>query len=354
MILKDLKKLRRSNLELKKPFLPTIILLLVIIIGTMGYNIIWEDTESTVIDELYMTLITITTIGFEEVYPLDSIGRIFTIFVGIFGIGSLFYILSVLMENLVIIQLANLRGKKKMMKKIDKLENHILLIGYGRVGRIAAKELKEHGEKFVIIDWDFGDNMSELVGEDILALEGDGTEDNILLQAGIERARGVIVTTARPSTTVFVVLSAKVLNPNLFIVARSDEESAIEKLQRAGADRIVNPYSIGGQRLARVMVNPNMFDFIESSLGPGENALNLEKIMVPASSRLIGKSLKELDIRSASGATILAVIRDGTPTINPQDDFRIEERDQLIALGNNEQLKRLEELTLGEVTQEYK
>jgi voltage-gated potassium channel len=345
MLLRDISR-RRSQLKLKKPIVPTVILLLVVVIGTIGYDILWKDTNSTIIDEIYMTLITITTVGYSEVYPLNTAGRIFTIFISLLGIGSLFYILSVIMENLVIIQLANLRGKKKMMKQIEKLEDHIIIVGYGRVGRTAANELKERDEQFVVIDNDIADRAEELAGDDILTIEGDGAEDSVLLGAGIERARGMVVTTAHSSTTVFVVLSAKVLNPNLFIVARSDEESAIEKLQRAGADRIVNPYSIGGQRLARVMVNPNMFDFIESSLGPGENALNLEKILLPEDCKWIGKSLKELDVRRHSGATILAVIRAGKPIINPDGNFRIEERDQLIALGDKDQLEQLEKLTL--------
>lgn len=331
--------------QLKKPIIPAIILMIIIIIGTLGYNIIWRETDSSLIDELYMTLITITTVGYSEIYPLDTTGRLFTMLIAVIGIGSLFYILSVFMENLVIMQLSNYRGRKRRMKKIKDLKNHIILVGLGRVGKLAASQLKRRNQKFVLIDFQEKEEEINNFDSDLLYITGDATEDEILIKAGIERARGMIVATANPSTTVFVVLSSKVLNPELFIVARSDVETSIEKLKRAGADRVVNPYAIGGQRLANLMVNTNVVDFIETSFGSNDNNLSIENILIPKNCKWIGKTLRELDIRKKVGATILAIVRNESPELNPGANYVFKENDQLVAFGTAKQLKILENMT---------
>ena len=332
--------------NLKKPVIPLVFLLILIVIGTTGYSILWRNEEGVLVDALYMTVITITTVGFGEIHKLDSNGRIFTMFISIAGFASLFYVLTLLMENLVIIQLNNYRGKKKKMKKIDKLNNHIILVGHGRVGHLTAKELASAHEPFVAIDDSFDDPEFIPLDDSMLMIEGDATEDEVLLKAGIERARGMIIATANSATNVFVVLSAKVLNPKLFIVARADLDSDIEKLKRAGADRVVNPYSIGGQRLAQLMVNKNIIDFFDTTLGSKENSLKIENIILSDSSKWYGKTLKELDLRQKTGASILAVSRHSAPILNPGADFIIMKEDQLLVIGTKEQLKHIEELAL--------
>lgn len=327
--------------KLKKPIIPFLILILVIVVGTVGYNIIWRDTDSTIIDELYMTFITITTIGFNEIYPLDTTGRIFTIIIGVSGIASLFYILGVMMENLVIIQLGNYRGKRKMKKILDQMENHFIIVGYGRVGKTTASELLKNKKPFVVVTNDLDDGNKDNYDRDSIFVMGDATNDDILKACGVERAKGIIITTSNPSVTVFVVLSAKVLNPNLFIVARSDHETDNEKLRRAGANRVVNPYAIGGQRLANLVVNKNVVDFIESSLGSGDDKLGIEFIELSENCDWFGKTLKELDVRNSLGATILAVIRDGKPIVNPGAEFIIENNDKIVAFGTKSVLKDL-------------
>lgn len=333
-----------SKPELKKPILPFIILIIIIIIGTIGYDIIWKEYNSSLIDDLYMTFITITTIGYEEVYKLDTAGRLFTILIGIFGVGSLFYILSVLMENLVILQLSNYRGNKKMQKKIDNLKNHIIVVGLGRVGVLACNQLVKKNQKFVVVD----DKVDELNfpfdNDQGYFLKGDATEDDTLISAGINNAKGMIVATANAATTVFVVLSAKVLKPNIFIVARSDDESSIEKLMRAGANRVVNPYSIGGQRLANLMVDTHIVDFFDTSFSAGNKSFGIERVEISPKSELDGKTLLESDLRKKSGATILAIIRDGDTIQNPDAQFKLQARDQLLSFGNLDNLHKLEEL----------
>jgi voltage-gated potassium channel len=332
--------------ELKKPILPAILLLTVIVIGTLGYSYLWKDLDSTFIDAIYMTIITITTVGYGEIHQLNSTGRVFTMLIAIAGIGSLFYVLSVVMENLVIIQLNNYRGQKKKMKKIEKLHNHIILVGHGRVGHLAALELARAGQTFVAIDDSFDDPEYIPIDDNMLMIEGDATEDEVLLKAGIERARGVIVATADSATNVFVVLSAKVLNPKLFIVARADSDANLEKLKRAGADRVVNPYSIGGQRLAQLIVNTNVLDVFETSFGTKDNNLKIENIDLTDRSIWFNKTLKEIDLRQKTGASILAVIRESTPILNPGGDFKIIKGDQLLVIGTKEQMKSIEQLAL--------
>ena len=290
-------------------------------------------------------MITITTVGFSEIFPLDHIGRLLTIFIAIGGIGSLFFILTIIMENLFIIQLTNIRGRKKMDKKINILSNHIILIGYGRVGQLAAKELLENKEEFVVIDDDFQEHDIIESKHVLLKVKGDATNDEVLLKAGLKRARGMIVTTANPATTVFVVLSAKVFNPGIFIVARADDHGDTEKLIRAGADRVVNPYAIGGQRLANLMINPNIIEFFETSFGAKDEKLTVENIALPHDCIWFNKSLKDLQVRQSTGATVLAVIRDGNPISNPDGDFILKNDDKLIAFGTRAQLKILENLT---------
>lgn len=289
-----------------------------------------------------MTLITITTIGYGEVYPLDNYGRIFTIFISIGGIGSLFYLLSIFMENLFILQMKNYQGKKRIMKNIKDLKDHIILAGHGRVGKLAAREIVQHKEKCVVIDDDFEEELSEGENKKVFTLKGDATQDEVLLKAGIKRAKSMIVATANSATTVFVVLTARVLNPDLYIVARVDNNSDQEKLIRAGANKVVNPYSIGGQRLANLVVNPNVIDFFETSFGPEETNLSIEKINLPKDCVWKDQTLIEIDFRKKVGVTILAVVRNGKPIVNPDGNFRIRENDQLIAMGTKNDLAKLE------------
>ena len=347
MRFKLLKDIDQVNLKLKKPTIPLLLLLAVIAIGIIGYDIIWTEYDSTFMDEFNMTFITISTVGYNEIHPLDTTGRIFTVIVGVAGIGSLFYVLSVVMENLFIIQIYNLRSRKKVMKQISKLSDHIILVGHGRVGRLTAIELASQGEKFVVIDENYEEEPDPILVDKAFTIEGDATQDAVLLKAGITRARGMIVATGNSATTVFVVLSAKVLNPALFIIARADSENAIEKLKKAGANQVVNPYSIGGVHLAHKILNPYVIEFVESSLQSSKNSLNIENVIIAHTSNWIGQSLKDLDIRKKTGATIIAVVRDKEPISNPGASFILKAEDQLVSMGTKEQLKSLGDFAIA-------
>jgi len=340
------KYLKNIKPNLKKPYLPTFLLFLVIVVGTIGFYIIWHEQYAiNLIDALYMTIITITTVGFEEVHPLSNSKRIFTIIISVIGIASMFYVFTSVMENLFILQLSQYRKKRKMMKKIDELKNHIIVVGYGRVGQLVTRELIDTKQEFVVVDNDFVEDDIFNLKNQISTITGDGTDDEILLLAGIKRARAMIIATANPATTVFVTLSAKVLNPNIFIVARSDDFTEIEKLERAGADRVVNPYSIGGQRLVALTINPNVVDFLTTNFLRQTN-IKMETLILPEDSPFCGKSLMEIDVRKKAGATILAVIRDDKSTLNPKPNFLLRPGDNILIFGTKENIDALEELAL--------
>ncbi|MCX6154021.1 MAG: potassium channel protein [Candidatus Kapabacteria bacterium] len=328
---------------LKKPIVPGILLAITIITGIIGYYLLWYNIDSGLVDAIYMTFTTISTIGFGEIHPLNSYGRIFTMIIGIGGIGSLFYILTETMENLVILQLFNYRGKQKMIKKLNNLTNHIILIGHGRVGKLTARELFNNNEQFVIIERSFKDALIDLDNPNVYAIEGNAADDSVLIQAGIKNARCMIVATGNSSTTVFVVLSAKVLNPDIFIVARADDDSLFEKLKHAGADEVISPYTTGGQRLALAATHSEIHDFMESGFKAGKKRFNMQKFTVSMESNMHEKTLKELDIRHNSGVTIIAVVRDDKPYFNPNADYQLLNGDELITIGTTKHITTFEE-----------
>jgi voltage-gated potassium channel len=229
-----------------------------------------------------------------------------------------------------------------MVKKIESLNNHIIVVGYGRVGQLAVSELKKAEVDFVVIDDDFKEFDVTQSKEDILKVFGDATEDETLIRAGITKAKGMIVATGNAATNVFVVLSAKELNPSIFIVARVEDETSTPKLIKAGADRTVNPYYIGGQRLANLIVNPNIVDFFETNFHIGSDSLTLESIRLEDSSSYSGKSIRELNIRQTIGATIIAVVRGDKSFTIPDADFVLNAGDQVLFMGTREQIKKIQ------------
>ena len=326
--------------------LPLLLVFSVATIGTIGYMILWRDEGATFLDALYMVFLTMTTIGYHEVYPVDTpIERIFTMMVGTAGIMSLFYTFGVFMDYLVE-EGAEARRLRVMERQVRKLKDHVILVGYGRVGRQAAQALEESHTPFVVIERD-PNRVRRAIAEGVLVLEGDGGEDLVLKKAGIERARGMIVATGSDADNLFIVLTARGLNPKLFIAARAEETSVIPKMLRAGANKVIDPYAVGGQRLAYMVIHPVVVDFLETTLRKGGTPLAIEDIVVEPGSEMAGRSLAELDIRGRFDVTVLAVIRAGELVVNPQGDFVLQPGDQLIVLGTREALAALEELAKG-------
>jgi voltage-gated potassium channel len=319
---------------------PVFAIIGVIAFGTLGYVVI---EKWSYFDALYMTVITLTTVGYHEVHELSQAGRVFSMVLILSGVGTMFYTFGVGAKVLLEGELRDILGRKKLTKKIENLKNHYIICGYGRMGNIICREMLHGKAPFVIIE-----KSPELVSTmdaDILSLQGDATQDSILKQAGIERAKGLISVLSSDSENLYVVLSARGLNPGLKIVARASEEGAESKLIRAGADNVVSPYYIGGLRIAHTLLKPAVVDFIEFATKSGNIELQMEEIKVKESSDIINRSLDGCGIRKEMGIIIVAIKREsGEMEFNPKSTSVIKKGDTLVAMGETRQLKALEEL----------
>lgn len=326
--------------------IPVTLVLLVTTVGTLGYTWLGRNQGATILDALYMTVTTITTIGYAEIIDLDETGRIFTILIAITGIGSLFYSFTVVMDYLVSSRLIDPMGERRMQREIENLKNHVIIAGMGRVGKQAALELHEAKMPFVIID-PRPESQHHARQHGYLSILGDATDDATLERAGIDRACGLIVTTGDDAANLYIVLSARVIKSDLFIVSRAVDEATIPKLIRAGANRAINPYAIGGRRLAHLILSPTVVDFFDTVIKKGEESLNLEGVQVRPGAKVVGRSLAELRLQEKTGASVLVVLRGSRVLPNPEPVLILQEGDQLLALGTTEQLDRLEALISG-------
>lgn len=325
---------------------PLVALVVTHVIGTVGYYILWRDQGGTVLDALFMTFTTVATIGFGEVKPLDTAGRVLTMVIAAGGIGSLFYSFTVALDWLSSGEIQAARRRRAMKDQIDALSGHYVLAGYGRVGREASRELAQSGKRIVVIDV-AQDNIENASEDGWLHVKGDASDDAVLRAAGIERAKGMIVTTGNDAANLYIVMSARLLAPKLFIVSRAVDASAVPKLERAGANRAVSPYAIGGRRMAHLILSPRVVDFFETALHRGSQTLSIGEIQIGQSSTAAGQSL-DLLRRRGGGATILAVLRGGTGTVAvASDDLVLDGGDHLLALGTDAQLEALEQ-SLGQ------
>jgi voltage-gated potassium channel len=324
-----------------------ILLLLVgvIILGTFGYTLIegWP-----LLDSLYMTIITLSTVGFGEVRALSSIGRVFTIILVIFGVGGAAYTVSVIGRWLIEGEIRNIFGRRKMEKQLKDLKDHYIVCGYGRVGMQVCKEFSSRRAPLVIIDKN-PEKIEELHRQGILTVEGDCTDDLVLEAAGIQKAKGLISTVASESENVFVSLSARQLNPQIFITARAESSSSERKLLRAGADRVVFPHQIGGMRMALVTLRPDIVDFMRAVGGDEKTGFAIEEIEVLPDSSIAESTLRDSPIRCELGILVVGIKKKGREMVfNPSADTRIEAGDILIVIGETKKLERMGKLTQPE------
>jgi voltage-gated potassium channel len=291
----------------------------VLLLATLGYILIADFPP---FDAFYMALTTIATVGYAEIRPLGQAGRVFNLFVIFFGVSVTFLAIGAVTQTVIELELKEVLGKRRVRRMIEKLNNHFIVCGFGRVGRCAAAELERSGAPFVVVDRDEA-VIERAVGDGMLALAADSTRDETLKQAGIERARGVIAALSTDADNLFLVLSAKTLNPRVSISARAGEEDAEQKLRRVGADVVFTPSHITGYRLAQSLLRPQVSEFLAfTTQNIGLNA-SIEQVAVSAHSEVAGKSLAQ---------------------INPPADAVLAGGDCLVVMGEPGNLRNLEKL----------
>jgi len=314
----------------------------VVVIGTVGFMLI---QRWSLLDSLYMTVITIFTVGFNEVHPLSRAGHVFTILLIMGGVGTILYGIGAMFEFVVSGQLTGAYRRRAVRKQVEKLHGHYIICGYGRVGESVASQFGVHGATFVVVD---NDPVAIARADDAghMSVHGDAADDDVLHAAGIGEAKGLVTAVGSEAGNIFVTLSARVLNPSLLIVARAVSDETASKLERAGADHVVSPYGIGGKRMATLMMKPLVSDYLEVVSGVSEIEFRLEEFALNHTCEVVGRSIGALDIRRATGATVLAVRRGSTGGFdtNPSPDLVLEQDDVLIAIGTPPDIKKLEEL----------
>src|SRR5215216_2900326 len=318
---------------------------IITVVGVLGY-MVFEGWSFT--DALYMTVITLTTVGYREVHTLDTTGQLWTMALLITGVGTLFYVAVSSVELVVEGTIRGYFGRRRMEAAINKLNGHYILCGYGRVGRQVAYEFAHDDVPFVIVEQDPA-TVEECVGEGYLVLLGEASDDDVLEEAGVRRARSLIAAVNSDADNVFVVLSARKLNPKLHIVARASSDESAAKLEIAGADRTLSPYAIGGRRLASLVTQPLVVDFLDIvTRGEEGTEFRLEEFSVPEDSFIADRTIGELKIGDKTGAMILAVLSSkGEFDTTPSAQDAIHPGDTLIVLGTREQVARLETLMAG-------
>ena len=311
-----------------------------IVVGVLGYHFI-EDMSY--FDALYMTVITISTVGFGEVHPLSIPGRIFTMLLISTGIMIGAYTIGTLVRMFIEGELSKTFGRIKVEKKIAELKDHYIICGYGRIGSLVCKELREHRKDFVVIE-NNPTAIERMELNKILYLPQDATVEEALIEAGIMRARGIVTAVGSDSDNVFITLTAKGLKPDIFILARASDEKDEIKLKRAGATRVVSPYLIGGKRMAQVLVKPTVVDFIDIADMESTYGLEMDEFHIAPESQLVGKNLIESNLRKDFGVIIVLIKkRTGEMIFNPLPIEVLGANDTLVVLGKVQDLQRMSE-----------
>lgn len=310
----------------------------IVAFGTMGYYIF---ESMSFFDAFYMTIITISTVGFSEIVPLTKFGRSITVVIIILGISVGTYTIGIIVQWVVGGELQNIFGRRKLQKQIAELKNHYIICGFGRIGHIICKELFEDEIKFVVIEQN-PVATEELISLKYLCIEMDATSEDALLEAGIMRARGLVTAVNSDANNVFITLTAKGLRPDIFVLARASEEKNEEKLIKAGATRVVSPYLIGARRMAHVLKRPTVMDFIDIATMGNQLGLIMEEAEVGPSSRLVGKNLIDSRLRQDFGIIVVAIKKAcGQMLFNPAPSETLEGGDVIVAIGQKGDLKRM-------------
>jgi voltage-gated potassium channel len=315
----------------------------VVVAGVVGFMLVegWDF-----VDSLYMVVITLSTVGFTEVHPLSSEGRLFTVGLILSGVGAFAYLVGSFTQLMVEGRLQIMLERRRMQKIINKLSSHFIVCGYGRIGSIVAKEIHREGHPVVVVEKDPA-LIEELEASGMLSVSGDATSDEVLLSAGLEKASSLITALTSDAANVYVTLTARQLNPKLTIIARADSEAHIPRLERAGADRVVLPNLIGGRRMAQSVLRPTVTNLLEITARSNLD-LQMEELRIGPASVLNGKDLKSAGIRPRLNIIIMAIKKHTDEMIfNPGPDAVIESGDTLVTVGRPDHLRLLRDMCAG-------
>lgn len=304
--------------------------------GTLGYVLIegWPAW-----DAFYMTVITVTTVGYREIHPMSRAGEVFTVTLLVTGVGMVFYAVTLFAARFVESGLSHRWEERRRTRMIQELANHYVVCGYGRIGRIIAEELRQQGVPFVIIERD-PDLVHAVIEEGDLAVAADASNEDVLRRVRIDRARGLIAAVGTDAENVYTVLTARLLRPDLFIVSRAETDDAVSKLKQAGANRVVSPYRIGGVHIAQTALRPAVVDFVQLATSSSSLELAMEQVQVSAGAAMVGHSLSEASVRQRFGVMVVALQRGDRTEFNPSPDRRLEVGDELVVIGSPENLRR--------------
>jgi voltage-gated potassium channel len=320
------------------------LLCITLLIGTTGFVLIEGYTW---FEGFYMTLTTITTIGYQELRPLSHAGRIFNTFLILFGVSGLFLSFGAMTQTIIELELQDLYNKRRKKRMIDRLQNHFIVCGFGRVGRNASYEMQRANASFVVIDRN-EQRVAKASSAGMLAIVADATRDDDLREAGVLRASGLIAALPSDAENLFIILSAKTLNPRLTVVTRASEEEAGEKLRRAGADTVFTPYTMAGRQLADALLRPHVVEFLDFAASNTASRVSTEQLCVAPKTAFAGKTLGQLSDLRNSGVIVLAIRNQRGETIfNPPAESEIAAGDFLIVMGEQPGLQKLEQILAG-------
>ncbi len=325
----------------KHLLISTVLSIFMLMFGTLGY-MVFEDWNF--LDALYMTVITIATVGYSEIHHISDMGRIFTMVIIFLGVGFSLYVAGAVVQLMVEGQIRAILGRKRLNNKINHLKQHHIICGYGRIGQVLCKHIRHKPIDFVVVEMN-EELIPTMEADQILFLTGDATDEAVLLNARIKEAKGLVAVLGTDAQNVFLVLTARQLNPNIFIIARSCESRSKSKLLAAGADAVESPYDMGAMSMAQRIIRPTVTSFLNLALASQSKEIQMEEIPITPESHLVNVMLKDSEIRSAYNLIIIAIKKDdGQMNFNPSFDTLIEAHDTVIAVGEAINLQRLEKV----------
>ena len=320
------------------PVLAAVLLSLMVLGGTAGYMVIegWSAW-----DAFYMTIISLTTVGYREVHPLSRAGEAFTTALLVGGVGTVLYSFTLLGARVIEGSLHNPWERRRVMHMLEQLENHFIVCGYGRIGAIVVDDFERQRVPYVVIERDPA-RLQILREAGRLVVEGDASSEEVLSRAGVARARGLIAAVSTDAENVYAILSARLMQPSLYIIGRAESDESARKLKKAGADRVISPYQIGGLHMAQLALRPAVVEFVQLATSSEFMDLSMEQVEVRADGPLVGQTIVGANLRQGFGVIVVGIRRaSGRMEFNPASDARMEAGDSLVLLGTTDQLGEL-------------